>query len=604
MSLLDQNWGTGGSADDEAQDDNQQGRQITTSRDGTLMLIECAPQMFELLANQMKQDSSINNDDDDDEDAQLTTGFQLVMRACQRFYQSKIISNDKDLSGIILYGTENSLNAFDFKHIYILHELAQPSAERIIQLETLSNKNTYKIKYDELFGSTQATGYSLNEALWTCSNLFSNSPQRLTIKRIFIFTCNDQPHASNLTLERQAKQRAKDLNDVGIQLEVFPILTETIIRFDFKKFFQDVLMLSDEDLDIRNNQEPTGRLNELLKLVYSKEHKKRAYCTVPFSLGKAADGTPLEFSVSVYNMVRPCPKPTKIKLDMKTNLETKIVTKHYLPETAEILMPSDIQYGLDVSNRRILFDSDEIKAIKKFGDPGFELLGFKNLSCLLPHHYVKPGHFIYPDEKYVEGSSCLFNALLKKCLEKKMFILCQFSARRNTPPRLVALIPQGEEMNKKVKNDRLASNGFHVHYLPYADDIRNLPKNDTTRAANDEVDLFKNVIRGLKFKYRPDKFENPALQTLWRNIEATALNKGEPDEFIDLTIPSVENQNRKIVGYIDELKQMIFPPGYVMGTTKKSATKRKCETNASPGNAKKSKDDENIDVEAAAKSNL
>jgi hypothetical protein len=115
---------------------------------------------------------------------------------------------------------------------------------------------------------------------------------------------------------------------------------------------------------------------------------------------------------------------------------------HQLKETldfsflAEILMPSDIQYGLDVSNRRVLFDSDEIKAIKKFGDPGFELLGFKSLSCLSPHHYVKPGHFIYPDEKYVEGSSCLFNALLKKCLEKKMFILCQFSARRNTPPRL------------------------------------------------------------------------------------------------------------------------------------------------------------------------
>ncbi|CAF4853929.1 unnamed protein product, partial [Rotaria socialis] len=62
----------------------------------------------------------------------------------------------------------------------------------------------------------------------------------------------------------------------------------------------------------------------------------------------------------------------------------------------------------------------------------------------------------------------------------------------------------------------MASNGFHVHYLPYADDMRNLPKNDTSRAATDEVDLFKSVIRGLKFKYRPDRFENPALQTLWR----------------------------------------------------------------------------------------
>lgn len=125
-------------------------------------------------------------------------------------------------------------------------------------------------------------------------------------------------------------------------------------------------------------------------------------------------------------------------------------------------------------------------------------------------------------------------------------------------------------MNKKVKNDRIASNGFHVHYLPYADDIRQLPKNDTARATPDEVEIFKSVVRGLKFKYRPDRFENPALQTLWRSIEATALNKSAPEEFIDLTIPCVENQNRKVAAFIDELKQMIFPPGYVLGATKRS----------------------------------
>ena len=28
MSLLDQNWGAGGSAEDEGQDENQQGRQV------------------------------------------------------------------------------------------------------------------------------------------------------------------------------------------------------------------------------------------------------------------------------------------------------------------------------------------------------------------------------------------------------------------------------------------------------------------------------------------------------------------------------------------------------------------------------------------------
>ncbi|CAF4165976.1 unnamed protein product, partial [Adineta steineri] len=226
---------------------------------------------------------------------------------------------------------------------------------------------------------------------------------------------------------------------------------------------------ADDEFELRNNLASTGRLNELSKPVYSKEHNKYAHCTVLFSLGQTSHGTPLQVSASVSNMVCSCPKPTKIKLDMKTNMETKIVTKHYLPETAENLMPSDIQYGIDVSNRRVLFDADEIKAIKKFSDPGFQILGFKNISCLLPHRYVKPDDFIYPDEKYVHGSSCLFNTLLKECLEKQMFILCQFTARRNTPLRL-------------------ASNGFHLHYLPYADDIQTLSKNDIPRITNDEVD--------------------------------------------------------------------------------------------------------------------
>ena len=139
----------------------------------------------------------------------------------------------------------------------------------------------------------------------------------------------------------------------------------------------------------------------------------------------------------------------------------------------------------------------------------------------------------------------------------------------------VALIPQAEEINKKDPNDRIASNGFHVHYLPYADDIRTLPKNDIPRLTDDKVDLFKNVIRGLKFKYRPEQFENPALQTLWRNIEATALNKDKAEEFVDLTIPNVDDQNKRVAEHIGEIKQTLFPPGYTIGGTKRAATKRK-----------------------------
>ncbi|CAF1005109.1 unnamed protein product [Didymodactylos carnosus] len=575
LQFFDQAWSAGDGVDDDQQDETQQGRQIMTSRDGTIFLVDCGKEMFEPISLNMKKES---DGDDDDDQTNITddikTPFQLVMKAAQTFYQSKIISNDKDLMGIILYGTEKSKNSFDFKHINILHELSQPSAERIIELETLSSEDKYLDLYKKEFGSVNLTySYSLNEALWTCSNLFSNSPQRLTVKRIFIFTCNDQPHATNLILERQAKQRAKDLNDVGIQLELFPLLTKTIIKFDYRKFFQDMLMLADEDLELLEKK-PFNKLDELLKRVLAKEHKKRAYCTVPFKFGMIGDSQ-MEMSVSVYNIVRPCPKPTKIKLDKKTNLETKIVTKHYLPETAEILMPSDIQYGLDIAGRRILFEQDEIKAIKKFDDePGFRLLGFKQMSCLKPFHYVKPGHFIYPDEKYVEGSSCLFNALLKKCLDKQMFVLCQFTARRNTPPRMVALIPQKEEFDAKVPTDKIASNGFHVAYLPYADDIRSLPKFDPPRATQDQIQKFRQIIKALKFKYH------------------------KPDEFVDLTIPNIERMEDKAGQFVEDLKTLIFPVGYA--GSKKLAAKRKADGDAA-NESKKSKMEDAAEIETAAR---
>ena len=42
----------------------------------------------------------------------------------------------------------------------------------------------------------------------------------------------------------------------------------------------------------------------------------------------------------------------------------------------------------------------------------------------------------------VQGSTTLFSALLKKCLEREKVVICRYTARKNTPPRFVALLPQ------------------------------------------------------------------------------------------------------------------------------------------------------------------
>lgn len=42
----------------------------------------------------------------------------------------------------------------------------------------------------------------------------------------------------------------------------------------------------------------------------------------------------------------------------------------------------------------------------------------------------------------------MFSALLTKCIEKKVFAVCRYVPRRNTPPRFLALVPQKEELDE------------------------------------------------------------------------------------------------------------------------------------------------------------
>ena len=48
---------------------------------------------------------------------------------------NKIISSERDLIGVVLFGTREFKNSSQFKHVYILQELDQPDAPRIKELD-------------------------------------------------------------------------------------------------------------------------------------------------------------------------------------------------------------------------------------------------------------------------------------------------------------------------------------------------------------------------------------------------------------------------------------------------------------------------------------
>ncbi|XP_006027710.1 X-ray repair cross-complementing protein 6 isoform X1 [Alligator sinensis] len=506
-----------------------------SGRDSLIFLVDASKAMFQ---------SYEEGEDDDD-----WTPFEMTIQCIRNVYTNKIISSDRDLLSIVFYGTEKNKNLADFKHVYVLQELDNPGAQRVLELDQYKG-NRGKALFRESFGHSNE--YSLGEAFWACSNLFSDVQLKMSHKRIMLFTNEDNPHANDSTKAKLARTRAADLRDTGIILDLMHLKKPG--RFDISMFYRDIINVAeDEDLGVQPVE--SGKLEDLMKKVRAKETKKRALARINFYLCKD-----ISFTVGVYNLVQKAIKPYPVKLYRETNEPVRTKTRTFNQETGSLLLPSDTKKAQTYGNRQIVLEKEETEELKKFDSPGLVLIGFKPLAMLKQHHHIKPSQFIYPEESLMSGSTTLFNALLTKCLEKEVMALCRYVPRRNTPPCFVAMIPQEEELGEQ--NVQTVSPGFHLIFLPYADDIRKIDFTEKVPANEEQVDKMKEIVQKLRFKYRSDSFENPVLQQHFRNLEALALGLMEPERAEDLTMPKAEEMNRRLGNLVEEFKQLVYPPDY------------------------------------------
>lgn len=530
------------------------------NKDSLIVVIDCSREMFEKTRGEIP--------------------FQLCIKCTVSVLKNKIISSDKDLIGLVFFGTDKSKNPSDFKQVYVYQELDFPDANRILDLEKFLEDDSCD-NFATTFGHN--TGYSLNDVLWTCSNMFSKSSQKVGHKRIMLFTNNDNPHADNPSLQRQAKTKSRDLSEIGIEIDLMHMQPPNR-AFDASLFYQDVIQLDEDECGIL--PDPAEMFEELLCRVQRKEYKKRPLATLPLTL---ADG--IELGVSVYNLCRSATKSSYVNLDSHTNEEVKIHTKYICKDTGRELMPTDIKLYQMFGGEKVIFEKEEVTSMKTFGDPGLLLMGFKPRSSVKTYHHIRPAQFLYPSEKSVSGSTTLFSALLGRCIARDVVPICRFIPRRNSPPRFVALLPQEEELDEH--NNQVRPPGFHVIFLPFTDDLRRLKYEQTPKATTEQINKAKQVIKNLTSGFDSSNFENPSLQKHFKNLEALALDRDEPEELIDHTEPKTEAIDRKAGEAIKQFKDVVFPDDYdPLG--KPAATKRKAGT-ADGSAAKKGK--AGVDVE-------
>jgi hypothetical protein len=165
--------------------------------------------------------------------AALKTAYQLM--------QQRIISNPNDMMGVLLFGTESSRMIDDegddnksmaYPHCYLLVDLDIPAAEDVKLLRDLVEDEDECSKL--LVPSAEPVSFA--NVLFCANQIFTTKAANFNSRRLFIVTDNDNPHPSEKSTLSAAAVRAKDLYDLGVIIELFPI-AQSGKEFDRTRFY-------------------------------------------------------------------------------------------------------------------------------------------------------------------------------------------------------------------------------------------------------------------------------------------------------------------------------------------------------------------------------
>ena len=83
--------------------------QYKEQKDSVIFLIDCHSSMFQVNPNNYGVDTGGD-----------TRSVSFVLRAALSFMKNKIITNDNDKIGIILYGCDKTENSLNLKNVFLL----------------------------------------------------------------------------------------------------------------------------------------------------------------------------------------------------------------------------------------------------------------------------------------------------------------------------------------------------------------------------------------------------------------------------------------------------------------------------------------------------
>ncbi|KAG9523404.1 Ku70/Ku80 beta-barrel domain-containing protein, partial [Aureobasidium melanogenum] len=501
----------------------------------------------------------------DSKKADRDTPTIAALKCAYFLMQQRIISNPNDMMGILLFGTQKSRfqdetassKGLSYPHCYLLTDLDVPGAKDIKRLRDLVNDDDQA--NDLLQPSNEPV--SMANVLFCANQIFTTKAPNFSSRRLFLVTDNDAPHNDDKALRSAAAVRAKDLYDLGVVIELFPISSPEHV-FDRSIFYNDIIysaIPSDPDAPapvtkaFRASASGDGLtlLQSLLSNINSRSAPRRAlFSNMPFEIGPG-----LKISIKGYIIIKRQEPARSSYVYMGGERPQLAVGSSTLQaeDTARSVEKVEIRKAYKFGGETVSFTPEEISEIKHFGDPILRIIGFKPLSMLPIWANHRPSTFIYPSEEDIIGSTRVFSALQQKLLKDQKMGLAWYIPRRNATPTLAAVVPGAEKLDEDGL--QVMPPGLWIHVLPFADDVRQIPDTTVVQAPDGLVDKMRDVIQQLqlpKAVYEPKKYPNPSLQWFYRILQALALEEDLPEKPEDKTLPRYRQIDKRAGQYVIE----------------------------------------------------
>ncbi|RFU34070.1 hypothetical protein B7463_g2326, partial [Scytalidium lignicola] len=486
-----------------------------------------------------------------------------ALKCAYMIMQQRIISNPKDMIGVLLFGTEKSKfqeqhsdqqSGLAYPHCYLFTDLDVPSAADVKELrELVEDEDVGK----EILQPAKEQ-VSMPNVLFCANQIFTTKAPNFGSRRLFIITDEDNPHAVDKNARAAAAVRAKDLYDLGVVIELFPI-SRTDHKFNKSKFYDDIIYRDPTEVEelssgLTELKASGGNgislLTGLISDINSKQVAKRAlFSNLPFEIGP-------DFKISVkgYNILQ-SQKPARSSYIWLEGEIAQIVTGETTQmeeDTGRALEKAEIRKAYKFGGGHVFFTPEELKELKNFGHPVLRIIGFKPQSMLPLWASIKKSTFIYPSEEDYVGSTRVFSALWQKLLKDKKMGLGWYIARSNAAPIIVAILPLDERLDSVAKGQVIPA-GLWLYPLPFVDDIRNPPETPDPLVSPDEmIDKMRIIVQQLqlpKAMYDPAKYPNPALQWHYRILQAIALEEEIPETPDDKTVPRYRQIDKRAGEY-------------------------------------------------------